>query len=47
MILMNPDENGVELYWDRPKESWTYQSDGAIKMFSLPLDMEGLLAELS
>ena len=47
LYLDDPDENGVELYWDRPKESWTYQSDGAIKMFTLPLDIEGLLAELS
>jgi catechol 2,3-dioxygenase len=47
LYLDDPDGNGVELYWDRPKETWSYHSDGSIKMFTLPLDMEGLLAELS
>lgn len=46
LYLDDPDGNGVELYWDKPKESWTYQSDGSIQMFTLPLNMEALLGEL-
>ncbi len=46
LYLNDPDHNGVELYWDRPKEQWTYKSDGTIEMFTKQLDLENLLAEL-
>ena len=47
IYLNDPDENGVELYWDRPKEEWPLDEKGGIQMFTEALDMESLLAELS
>ena len=46
LYLNDPDNNGVELYWDRPKELWKYNSDGSIVMVTEPLDLAGLLEEL-
>lgn len=46
LYLNDPDGNGVELYWDRPKELWQYNTDGTIKMFTDHLDLVGLLKEL-
>lgn len=46
IYMDDPDKNGVELYWDRPKSLWTYGSDGSLTMFTKPLDMENLLQEL-
>ena len=46
IYLDDPDGNGVELYWDRPKEKWTYKPDGSIEMFTKGLDINGLLSEL-
>jgi catechol 2,3-dioxygenase len=46
LYLNDPDNNGVELYWDRPKELWKYNPDGTIKMFTKALDIAGLLKEL-
>lgn len=46
IYLNDPDGNGVELYWDRPKEEWPHKEDGSILMYSNPLDIEGLLKEL-
>jgi len=43
LYLNDPDQNGVELYWDRPRELWPIQPDGSIAMFSEPLDLEDLL----
>jgi catechol 2,3-dioxygenase len=45
IYLRDPDANGVELYWDRPKETWPRQRDGGLAMVSAPLDVQGLLAE--
>jgi catechol 2,3-dioxygenase len=45
LYLRDPDSNGVELYWDRPKEDWPRNDDGSIAMFTGPLDLESLLAE--
>lgn len=45
LYLRDPDQNGVELYWDRPKDDWPYDSHGRLQMFSQPLDLAGLLAE--
>lgn len=47
IYLDDPDGNGVELYWDRPRESWSYLPDGSIKMDTIQLDIEGLLSELT
>jgi catechol 2,3-dioxygenase len=46
LYLNDPDENGVELYWDRPREQWPTKADGSIEMFTKPLDLNGLLNEL-
>jgi len=46
LYLHDPDRNGIELYWDRPKEEWPRQKDGSIRMVTEPLDLEGLMAEL-
>jgi catechol 2,3-dioxygenase len=47
LYLRDPDQNGVELYWDRPKENWPYDSNGQLRMYSQPLDLAGLLAEVA
>ncbi len=46
LYLHDPDGNGLELYWDRPREAWPRGADGEIKMVSEPLDLDGLAAEL-
>jgi catechol 2,3-dioxygenase len=46
LYLNDPDNNGVELYWDRPKEEWLYNEDGTIIMYSAALDLDDLLQEL-
>ncbi len=46
LYLDDPDGNGVELYWDRPREDWPRNPDGSVRMYTRALDMEGLLAEL-
>jgi catechol 2,3-dioxygenase len=47
LYLRDPDDNGVELYWDRPREEWPRPKDGeGVAMFTRPLDLKGLLAEL-
>jgi catechol 2,3-dioxygenase len=43
IYLRDPDGNGVELYWDRPREEWPRSTDGSLAMFTHPLDVEGLL----
>jgi catechol 2,3-dioxygenase len=42
LYLRDPDENGVELYWDRPAEQWPRAADGALTMFTRPLDLADL-----
>jgi catechol 2,3-dioxygenase len=46
IYLNDPDGNGVELYWDRPKDEWSYHEDGSIDMVTEPLDLQGLIREL-
>jgi catechol 2,3-dioxygenase len=46
IYLNDPDMNGVELYWDRPKELWPMDNAGKLIMFTNRLDIEGLLSEL-
>ena len=43
LYLSDPDKNGVELYWDRPKNEWPLDANGRIDMFTQPLDLQGLL----
>jgi catechol 2,3-dioxygenase len=46
LYLDDPDGNGVELYWDKPKNVWPMKQDGSIDMFTKPLDLQELLHEL-
>lgn len=46
VYLDDPDGNGLELYWDKPKEQWPLTENGSIDMFTRPLDIENLLLEL-
>lgn len=43
LYLRDPDENGVELTWDRPRESWPLAPDGTLAMFTGKLDLDDLL----
>src|SRR5438874_11834731 len=45
LYLRDPDGNGVELYWDRPKEQWPLTADGKLAMFTRRLDLDDLLRE--
>ena len=45
LYLRDPDDNGVELYWDRPREQWPRNTDGELAMFTAPLDLIALLKE--
>jgi len=45
LYLRDPDGNGVELYWDRPKEQWPRTPDGGLAMFTHALDLDALLKE--
>jgi catechol 2,3-dioxygenase len=46
IYLEDPDKNGIELYWDRPREQWPTSPDGSLQMYTRHLDMEDLLNEL-
>lgn len=46
LYLNDPDQNGVELYWDRPQKSWPKKPDGNLEMYTRPLDLINLLEEL-
>ncbi|CAN5706082.1 VOC family protein [soil metagenome] len=46
IYLDDPDKNGVELYWDKPMETWPKNEDGSLEMYTKVLDAEGLLKEL-
>jgi catechol 2,3-dioxygenase len=45
LYLRDPDGNGVELYWDRPREAWPRTPEGELAMYTRQLDLEGLLGE--
>lgn len=44
LYLRDPDDNGVELYWDRPAEEWPRNSEGKVEMYSRRLDLDILLS---
>jgi catechol 2,3-dioxygenase len=46
LYLDDPDENGVELYWDRPKDQWPLNPDRSLHMYTRQLDINGLLSEI-
>jgi catechol 2,3-dioxygenase len=45
LYLTDPDGNGLELYWDKPKEQWPLDANGEIAMVSEPLNLEDLLRQ--
>lgn len=45
LYLRDPDDNGVELYWDRPQTEWPRTESGALTMYTRPLNIEALLGE--
>jgi catechol 2,3-dioxygenase len=45
LYLRDPDQNGVELYWDRPKQQWPVKPDGSLAMFTHRLDLDELLRQ--
>jgi catechol 2,3-dioxygenase len=46
LYLNDPDNNGVELYWDKPETQWPRSEDGTLTMITEPLDVQNLLSEL-
>lgn len=46
LYLDDPDGNGVELYWDRPRDQWPKNPDGSLTMYTRALDLDGLRSEL-
>ncbi|HEX5171938.1 MAG TPA: VOC family protein [Cyclobacteriaceae bacterium] len=46
LYLNDPDGNGVELYWDKPKEQWPKKTDGSLDMYTRPLSLKDLVDEL-
>ena len=47
LYIHDPDQNGVELYWDRPKKDWPRTSDGSLAMYTRSLDLKELLDEVA
>jgi catechol 2,3-dioxygenase len=47
LYLRDLDENGVELYWDKPEALWPRDAEGGIEMFTRRLDLDSLRAELA
>jgi catechol 2,3-dioxygenase len=45
IYLADPDNNGIELYWDRPREQWPRAEDNSVTMYTRPLDVDALLRD--
>jgi catechol 2,3-dioxygenase len=45
LYLRDPDQNGVELYWDRPEADWPRDANGGIAMFTRRLDLDDLMKQ--
>jgi catechol 2,3-dioxygenase len=45
IYLRDPDGNGVELYWDRPKHLWPRNAQGELAMYTRALNLKDLLSE--
>lgn len=46
IYLDDPDGNGIELYWDKPREDWPQNKDGDLKMYIHRLDLQNLLDQI-
>jgi catechol 2,3-dioxygenase len=47
LYLRDPENNGIEIYRDRPMEEWPRDSEGHLIMDTLPLDLQSLLSEIN
>lgn len=47
IYLDDPDGNGVEIYWDKPREQWPFDAQGNLQMITENLDLNDLLAEIN
>jgi catechol 2,3-dioxygenase len=47
LYLRDPDQNGVELYWDKPRDLWPFDEKGGLQMYSKQLDLDNLRAEIT
>ena len=47
LYLRDPDGNGVELYWDRPRDQWPQTAQGGLAMVTKALDLKDLLAQIN
>ncbi|MFN7118359.1 MAG: VOC family protein [Saprospiraceae bacterium] len=47
LYLDDPDGNGVELYWDKPREQWSFNEDGKLQIYTKRLNLSDLLRELN
>src|SRR6478735_1987399 len=45
LYLRDPDDNGLELYWDRPRDEWPHTADGGLTMHTRALDVGALLRD--
>ena len=43
LYLRDPDQNGIELYWDKPEAQWPREADGKLKMMNARIDLKALL----
>jgi catechol 2,3-dioxygenase len=46
LYLRDPEGNGIEIYRDRPRSEWEYEPSGELRMGTVPLDLESVMAEL-
>lgn len=46
LYLNDPDDNGVELYWDKPMKEWPKNTDGSLDMYTRRLDLQNLMSEI-
>jgi catechol 2,3-dioxygenase len=47
LYLRDPERNGIEIYRDRSSSEWTHDAKGQVVMDTLPLDLDGMLNELT
>jgi catechol 2,3-dioxygenase len=45
LYLRDPDQNGVELYWDKPETEWPRGADGKLAMVNARIDLDALLQQ--
>ncbi len=46
LYLRDPEGNGIEIYRDRPRDEWEYEPDGQVRMGTVALDLQDVVAEM-